>query len=505
MNKTKTIMLQGTASAVGKSIIVTALCRIFKQDGYKVAPFKSQNIALNAFVTEDGGEIGRAQAVQAEAAGIIPTVDMNPVLLKPTSNAGCQVVVLGKVDRTVSANDYSNYAPSLLQTVMDSLNRLKQEYDIVVIEGAGSPAEVNLKEREIVNMRIAKASGTPVLLTGDIDKGGVFASLFGTLALLNKDEQHYVKGLIINKFRGDVSLLKPALDDIEARTKVPVLGVIPYFKDVRIAQEDSVYLDERTENPNNGDLNIAIIRLPHTANYDEFDPLEADGCNVRYVTEPSALNNPHLIILPGTKSTTNDMQYLHQSGFVDVIRKKAQAGIPIIGICGGYQMLGKRILDPHRVESGETDVEGLGLLNTITEFSPDKTNRQVKALILSDTGLLAGTSGFGISGYEIHMGQTRIEDGSSPFRVVSTPQGTVDYLDGATDAAGMILGTYLHGFFQNDNLRQVLLNNLRRHWGLAENINSSHTDKDREYDKLAAIVRQNLDIIRIYRIMEAGI
>jgi adenosylcobyric acid synthase len=505
MKKASTLMIQGTASAVGKSVIVTALCRIFKQEGCHVAPFKSQNIALNSFVTEGGGEIGRAQAVQAEAAGIAATVDMNPVLLKPTSNSGCQVIVLGKVDRTVSADDYSNYAPSLLKTVTDSLNRLRQEYDIVVIEGAGSPAEVNLQEREIVNMRIAKASGTPVLLVGDIDKGGVFASLVGTLALLNEDERYYVKGLIINKFRGDVNLLKPALDDIETRTGLPVLGVIPYFKDVRIAQEDSVYLDERKEPQNNGDLDIAIVRLPHTANFDEFDSLEADGCNVRYINEPSELNNPHLIILPGTKSTTNDAHYLHQSGLADIIRKKAKAGMPIVGICGGYQILGKRILDPHKVESGETEVAGLGLLNTVTEFSRQKTNRQVKAVVLRETGLLAGTSGCEINGYEIHMGQTSVEDKSSPFRVIQTPQGKADYLDGAIDATGMILGTYLHGFFHNDDFRRVFLNNLRRYWGLRENNESNVIDKNQEYDKLAALVRQNLNLDRIYRIMEAGI
>jgi adenosylcobyric acid synthase len=505
MKKTKTIMIQGTASAVGKSIIVTALCRIFKQDGYKVAPFKSQNIALNSFVTESGGEIGVAQAVQAEAAGAIPTVDMNPILLKPTSNSGCQVVVLGKVDRTISANDYSNYAPSLLKTVTDSLNRLRQEYDIVVIEGAGSTAEINLKDREIVNMRIAKTAACPVLLVGDIDKGGVFASLVGTLELLDEDERHYVKGLIINKFRGDVALLQSAIEYLEKRLRLPMLGIIPYFKNVHIAQEDSVYLDERQERVVGGGLNIAIIRLPHLANYHEFDSLEIDGCTVRYVAQPSELKNPHLIIVPGTKSTTTDMQYLHESGMADLIREKAHQGIPVVGICGGYQILGRKILDPHKVESGQTEVAGLGLLNTITEFTAKKTTTQVKGKTITQNGLLAGTAGQDIYGYEIHMGQTRNEEQTSAFKITETTPDKSGYLDGAINNQGNIFGTYIHGLFENDDFRYTFLNNLRRYWGLTENKDRPRTNKDQEYDKLAAIVRQNLDIPQLYRIMEAGI
>ncbi|OGN97417.1 MAG: cobyric acid synthase CobQ, partial [Chloroflexi bacterium RBG_13_51_18] len=393
MKKAKTIMIQGTASAVGKSVIVTALCRIFKQDGYKVAPFKSQNIALNSFVTEGGGEIGRAQAVQAEAAGITATVDMNPVLLKPTSNSGCQVILLGKVFKNISAQDYTNYAPTLLKTVVESLEKLRAEYEIVVIEGAGSTAEINLKEREIVNMRIAKASGSPVLLAGDIDKGGIFASLVGTLELLDEDERHYVKGLIINKFRGDVSLLKPAIDFTEKRTGLPVLGVIPYFKDIRIAQEDSVYLDEREVKKDSSELNITIIRLPHISNYDDFDPLEVEGCTVNYIRQRFEFGNPHLIILPGTKSTINDLQYLRQTGLANIIMEKAKAGTPVVGICGGYQMLGRKILDPEGVESEKGEVEGLGLLDVVTEFAAEKSTTQVRARVMANTGLLAGAKG----------------------------------------------------------------------------------------------------------------
>jgi adenosylcobyric acid synthase len=350
MKKTKTLMIQGTTSSAGKSIMVAALCRIFRQDGYKVAPFKSQNMALNSYVTAEGGEIGRAQVVQAEAAGIAPTVDMNPILLKPTTDTGCQVIVLGKVARTISARDYYKYTPSLLETVSESFERLSAAYDIIVIEGAGSPAEINLKDREIVNMRIARMFKTPVLMVGDIDRGGVFASLVGTLELLDEEERELVKGLIINKFRGDVTLLESAIEYLEHRTGKPVLGVVPYFRDIRIAQEDSVYLDERPENAATGDLEIALIRLPHISNYDDFDPLEEEGCKVNYVRQRFELGNPHLIILPGTKSTVADLAYLRDSGLAAGIIARAKAGTPVIGICGGYQMLGQKILDPQKVE-----------------------------------------------------------------------------------------------------------------------------------------------------------
>jgi adenosylcobyric acid synthase len=501
MKKAKTLMIQGTASAVGKSIIAAAFCRIFKQDGYRVAPFKAQNIALNSFVTAGGGEIGRAQAVQAEAAGIAPTVDMNPVLLKPTSNAGCQVIVMGKVAKTISAQDYTNYAPSLLKTVMGSLERLRAEYEIVVIEGAGSPAEINLKEQEIVNMRIAKASGSPVLLAGDIDKGGVFASLVGTLELLDKDERHYVKGLIINKFRGDVTLLKSAIDFIEKHTGLPMLGVIPYFRDIRIAQEDSVYLDEREESDTEGGLDIAVIRLPHISNYDDFDPLEEEGCTMNYITQRFEVGNPHLIIIPGTKSTVADLHYLHHAGLANIILDKAKAGTPVVGICGGYQMLGKKILDPQRVESEKTEVDGLGLLNVVTEFAAEKSTSQVRARVIANIGLLAGTKGQELNGYEIHMGQTRSEEKTSAFQIIETPQGKVDYTDGVLNAQGTILGTYMHGLFHNDDFRQTFLNNLRRHWGAAESKGGTMA-KEQQYDKLAELVRQSLNMTEIYRIME---
>ena len=498
-------MVQGTASSAGKSVMVAGLCRVFRQDGYRVAPFKAQNMALNSFVTAEGGEIGRAQAVQAEAAGIAPTVDMNPVLLKPTTDTGCQVIVLGKVARTISARDYYQYTPSLLKTVTAALERLRAASDIVVIEGAGSPAEINLKDREIANMRVAKMAGAPVLLVGDIDRGGVFAALVGTLELLEPEERALVRGLIINKFRGDVSLLQPALEFLEKRTGKPVLGVVPYFRDIRLAQEDSVYLDERGDNNNSGDLEIAVIRLPHISNYDDFDPLEEDGCKVHYVTQRFELANPHLIILPGTKSTVADLAYLRHSGLATAILTRARAGTPVVGICGGYQMLGQKILDPQKVESNDTEVAGLALLDVVTEFAPEKSTRQVRARALADTGLMAGAGGQELAGYEIHMGQPRRGEKADAFRITETPQGPADYTDGALNEKGTIIGTYLHGLFHNDAFRQTFLNNLRRHWGLAENAAGTILDKDREYDKLAELVRQSLNLPEIYRILEAGV
>ena len=337
----KTLMIQGTASSAGKSILVTALCRILRQDGFRVAPFKSQNMALNSFVTSGGGEIGRAQAVQAEAAGIAPSVYMNPVLLKPEANSRCQMIVMGKVMQILRSDLYYDYTPYLLRVIEDSLARLRAENDVIVIEGAGSPAEINLKEREIVNMRIARMAAAPVLLVGDIDRGGVFASLVGTLELLDPDEREFVKGFIINKFRGDIRSLKPGLDMLESRTRKPVFGVIPYFRDINIAQEDSVYLDERINQPAGQGLNVAVVRLPHISNYDDFDPLEESGCTVRYITACSEIEKAELIIIPGTKSTISDLLYLKERGLAEVILRQAPAGDPALGICRGHPMLGE--------------------------------------------------------------------------------------------------------------------------------------------------------------------
>jgi adenosylcobyric acid synthase len=496
----KTLMIQGTASSVGKSIIVAGLCRIFRQDGLKVAPFKAQNMALNSFVTREGGEIGRAQAVQAEAAGIEPSVYMNPVLLKPEAEASSQVIVLGKVTRSLKASRYYNHTPKLLKIIEDSLNRLLSAYDIVVIEGAGSPAEINLREREIVNMRVAKMANAPVLLVGDIDRGGVFASLIGTLELLNKQERDLIKGFIINKFRGDLKLLKPGLDMLEKRTGKPVLGVIPYFRGIAMAQEDSVYLDERATTLTNGTVDVAVIRLPHISNYDDFDPLEEQGCTVRFVSDVSELGHPDLLILPGTKSTVADLIHLRQQGLAQAIAQRARSGIPIIGICGGYQMLGKRIIDPDKVESNQDSIAGLGLLNTTTTFHNDKTTTQVKARVAADKGLLKGLKDMEITGYEIHMGQTTSHNCLPTLRVFKTPKGKVDYFDGAVGRNGLIFGTYIHGLFHNIEFTHQLLNRLRQLRGLPAT-SASAINKQEMYDKLADIIRHNLDMSQVYKII----
>jgi adenosylcobyric acid synthase len=495
----KVLMIQGTASSVGKSIMVAALCRIFRQDGFKVAPFKAQNMALNSFVTREGGEIGRAQAVQAEAAGIEPSIHMNPVLLKPEADAKSQVIVLGKVAQNLEASKYYDYTPYLLGIIKDSLNKLLSNYELVVIEGAGSPAEINFREREIVNMRVARMVSAPVLLVGDIDRGGVFASLVGTLKLLTREERALVKGLIINKFRGDINLLKPGLGMLEKHARKPVLGVIPYFHGITIAQEDSVYLDERPISSANGNLQVAVIHLPHVANYDDFDPLEEHGCTVRYVTQPSELDNPDLIILPGTKTTIADLLHLKQLGLDRAITQRVKSGTPIVGICGGYQMLGKSISDPYEVESQGGCVPGLGLFDSETIFNREKTTTQVKAQVIANNGLLQDMNSIEITGYEIHMGQTSNQNYPPAFKILETPSGEKDYFDGAINKEGTILGTYIHGLFHNANFTQAFLKCLRQIRGLPA-ASTTSINKEGHYDKLASLVRQNLDMQRIYQI-----
>ncbi|MDD5038455.1 MAG: cobyric acid synthase, partial [Dehalococcoidales bacterium] len=464
-------------------------------------PFKAQNMALNSFVTREGGEIGRAQAVQAEAAGIEPSVHMNPVLLKPEADAKSQVIVLGKVAKTLKASQYYEYTPFLLGVIEDSLKRLCSAYDIVVIEGAGSPAEINLKEREIVNMRVARLVNAPVLLVGDIDRGGVFASILGTLELLDKEERDLVKGLIINKFRGDLALLKPGLDFLETRTGKPVLGVIPYFRGISIAQEDSVYLDEKITGSSGEGVDIAIIRLPHISNYDDFDPLEELGGTVRYVSELAGLGSPDLIILPGTKNTITDLVYLRQQGLAEAIMRLAESGTPVIGICGGYQMLGSTISDPLGVESGQTSVDGLGLLVGGTIFSREKRTTQViKARVVANTGLFAGLAGMEVAGYEIHMGQAA-ETGHPPaFEILETPEGKITYFDGAVSTSGLIFGSYLHGLFHNNQFTGALFDRLRQLRGLGKSRPLTMKHRDSQYDELAEVVRHNLDMSEVYKI-----
>jgi len=424
---------------------------------------------------------------------------MNPVLLKPEADASSQVIVLGKVAENLKASQYYSYTPKLLKIISASLNHLLADYDVVVIEGAGSPAEINLKKREIVNMRIATMANAPVLLVGDIDRGGVFASIVGTLKLLTKHERDLIKGFIINKFRGDLELLKPGLNMLEKRTGKPVLGVIPYFRDIAIAQEDSVYLDERQTTSANGSLDVAVIRLPHISNYDDFDPLEGQGCNVRYVSRASDIGTPDLLILPGTKSTIADLVYLRQKGLAPAIINLAQSGVPIIGICGGFQMLGSNILDPYKIESKQERIAGLGLLKITTMFNSDKTTTQVKARVQAEHGLFRDLRDIDITGYEIHMGQTENDNCQPVLRVIETHRGHADYFDGAVSADGFVFGTYMHGLFHNSEFTRRLLNRLRQLRGLPAAASLS-TNKQEMYDKLADVIRRNLDMSKVYEI-----
>jgi adenosylcobyric acid synthase len=498
----RVVMVQGTSSSAGKSIMVTALCRILKQDGYSVAPFKSQNMSLNSFVTPEGGEIGRAQAVQAEAAGIPPSVHMNPVLLKPQGDSTSQVIVQGRVCRVSGASDYYKHNQDLLKPISESLARLRRRHEVVVIEGAGSPAEINLMEHEIANMRIAELAQAPVILVGDIDRGGVFASLTGTLQLLPPRHRKRVKGFVINKFRGDVSLLKPGLDYLENRCRRPVLGVIPYIRDVSIAQEDSVYLDERYYQAQAGKPDICIIKLPRISNFDDFDPLEP-ACNVRYITSAEQLGNPDLIILPGTKNTIGDLDFLRRRGIDKALVEKAHSGVPVIGICGGYQMMGRRLLDPSQVESEKTSANGLGLLDVDTEFACEKVTAQVKARVHAATGLFKGMQEIEVAGYEIHMGRSLRQAEQAAFDVMSSNGRRCHYADGAADAGGNIFGTYIHGLFNNAPFTRQFLHNLNASPTL-RGTTYQPLDREKAYDRLAEVFRHSLDMQAVNNIIFGG-
>lgn len=508
--KAKVIMVQGTASHVGKSVLVAAFCRIFVQDGYRVAPFKSQNMALNSFVTRDGGEMGRAQVVQAEASCVDPSVDMNPILLKPTGHASSQVVVLGRPIGNLSAQHYHlDYGPKALKVIEGALNRLRDAYDIVVVEGAGSPAEVNLQQHEIVNMRIARLADAPVLLAADIDKGGALAAVVGTLELISEEDRDRVAGIIINKFRGDLSLFQPAVDFLEQKTGKPVLGVVPYFQGFRIQEEDTISEDRQVaEQVAETDyVEIAVVHLPHISNFTDFDPLE-DEPDVRlsYIGRGNRLGKPDLVIIPGSKNTIEDLYFLKRSGLADGILQLKREGTPIIGICGGFQMLGRQLNDPDHTESEIPRIEGLGLLDISTTFYPEKITTQVEAEVAGEGRLLDGAQGCRIIGYEIHMGRTELADGTKPvFSVYNSSGREVSTPDGAVSRDGLVFGTYIHGIFDEDGFRRCLINNLRRGKGLEPlSVDGSMTaleQRNRDFDKLAAVVRGSLDMDRIYQLL----
>jgi adenosylcobyric acid synthase len=498
------IMVQGTASSVGKSLMVTALCRMFRQDGLRVVPFKAQNMALNSAVTSDGGEIGRAQAVQAEAAGVPSVVDMNPILLKPEGDARSQVVVLGKPIGSMSAAEYHARKPELRALIAECLERLRRRSDVVVIEGAGSPAEINLKDRDIVNMSVAKAADAPVLLVGDIDRGGVFASFVGTMELLEPDERARVAAFVVNKFRGDVALLRPGLEYLTGRTGVPVLGVVPFVRALRIADEDSVSLDDKIGTRTGASIDIAVVRLPRISNYDDFDPLaHENGVAVRFVERPRDLEPADLVILPGSKSTVSDLAWLRESGFGAALERRAKRGDGILGVCGGYQMLGTQIEDPAGVESNRSSVPGLGLLPATTRFEARKVTARLRAVVGAPSFLCAD-AGASVEGYEIHMGT--VDAGKALFEITSRNGEACRVGDGAASPDGSVVGTMIHGIFENEVVRRSLLDFLREKKGLPSAQGSSpDASKELEYDRLADVVRANVDLALLHRIARVRI
>ncbi len=519
-----TLMVQGTASHAGKSLLVAGLCRLFSQAGWRVAPFKAQNMALNSFVTPDGGEIGRAQALQAQAAGVPPAVEMNPVLLKPSGEMMAQVVVLGRPIGHFSAGAYRREVlPALRPVVRDALDRLRRSHDLVILEGAGSPAEVNLRDGDIVNMWAAAQADAPVVLVGDIDRGGVFASLVGTLELLRPDERRRVAGLVINKFRGDLALLEPGLEWLRARTGLPVLGVLPYLQGLVLEEEDSVALEASSAasgaagTPAAG-LDVAAVQFPRVSNFSDLDALAAEpGVRVRWVSRPEALGTPDAVILPGSKNTVEDLLALVESGLARAVRRLAEAGTPVVGLCGGYQMLGRELRDPDHVESAWDRVDGLGLLEVATVFAGSKTTHQVRAVVRGGEGLLAGAGGLEVEGYEIHMGRTSREAGTPAFATVTRRSGLpVAEPDGAVAPGGRVFGTYVHGLFDNDRFRRAWLEALwrARPGGMARSpggppqadgedgatLPGLAARREASLDRLAEAIRRHLDVAALARL-----
>ena len=485
MKRAKPIMIQGTMSNAGKSLLCAALCRIFKQDGFRVMPFKSQNMALNSFITDEGLEMGRAQVVQAEAAGVKPSVLMNPILLKPTTDVGSQVIVNGEVRGNMRAVDYFKYKKELIPDIMHAYDTLAAKSDIIVIEGAGSPAEINLKADDIVNMGMAKMAKSPVLLVGDIDRGGVFAQLYGTVALLEPEERAMVKATIINKFRGDVTILDPGLDMLYDLVKVPCAGVVPYTR-VDIDDEDS--LSERLTAGERKEIDIAVVSLPRISNFTDFSPFSRfSTVSVRYVRSVFELGAPDMVIIPGTKSTISDLKWMRQNGLEAEILKLASRGTPVFGICGGLQILGKKISDPFNTEGGG-EIAGMGLLDIETVFARTKTRTQTEGSFSGLSGQFADLNGLYYRGYEIHMGQ-------------SGENTAVLQKDN-------VYGSYIHGLFDENGISQAIVRGLYVRRGLVFDENAVfdvHAYRETQYDILADTVRKALDMDLIYRILEEGI
>jgi adenosylcobyric acid synthase len=498
----KTLMIQGASSSVGKSLLVTALCRIFARRGLKVSPFKAQNMSNNAAVCPDGSEIGRAQALQAHAAATTLSSDLNPILIKPEADAHSQIILDGRPFKSLSAYDYYSYKQILWDHATAALNRLRAQNELVIIEGAGSPAELNLKEGDIVNMAIARYANAPVILVGDIDRGGIFAQLLGTLWLLEPEERQLVRGFIVNKFRGDIRLFEEGVRILEERSKLPVLSVVPYLKDLDLPEEDAVALDQKRLDPHNDStsVDIVVIRLPLISNFDDFDPFRHDpDVRVRFVSQVSDIGQPQAIILPGTKSTMADLSWLRERGFDIVIREHVQRGGSLVGICGGYQILGQKICDPEHVESSNDCVEGLGLLPIETFFIPEKATFQAHAQVTGQNAWLASLSPYDLPGYEIHMGRT---NSASTWLNISMRNGMpCEISDGSITADGKIWGCYLHGLFGNTAFRHAWLGSLG--WiPKGQSLASQAVDPlEKSLDYLADEADAAIDIRKVERII----
>ena len=493
----KSLMIQGTASSVGKSVLCAAFLRILRQDGLRVAPFKAQNMALNSFVTRDGREMGRAQVTQAQAAGLEPDVRMNPVLLKPTGDRRSQVIVDGRAIGSMTAMEYHRYKPELRARIKATYEALEREVDCVVIEGAGSPAEINLREGDIVNMSMAKAADAPVILVGDINLGGVFASLLGTVMLLTEEERARVKGVVINKFRGDVKILEPGLKMLEERIHVPVLGVVPWM-DVELEDEDSV--TERFHRAaGTGDLDVAVVRLRHISNFTDFQALTLQpGVRVRYAEKAGDLDGVDIVILPGTKNTIEDLMDLRNRGMDAPIIRHARRGGLVVGVCGGYQMLGNRLRDPMHVESRVPEAAGLGLLDMEVVFEPEKRTAQSSGVVNCASGWLSGLNGLILDGYEIHAGQNSLGADCVPWLTIG---GRVD---GVCNREGNVLGSYLHGLFDDGQFFAALAAHVRQGRGQDATTGPALTMdefREREFDRIADLVRASVDMDAVYRII----
>lgn len=503
--KYRPLMILGAGSDVGKSILVTALCRIFARQGIRVAPFKAQNMALNSWITPEGLEMGRAQVVQAQAAGLVPSVDMNPILLKPSSETGSQVIVHGKIYGNFSARDYYRHKPKLVRRVMASFRRLAAAYDLIILEGAGSAVELNLKKNDLVNFSMARRVNAAVLLVADIDRGGVFAATIGSYHLLTPAERRLLAGFIINKFRGDRSLFADGVQIIEKRTGRRVVGVVPYLKDLALPQEDSVALERKTAAipatwADNNKIRIGVLRLPHLSNYTDFDPLEQEaGVVLRYLVPPVDLEPYDLIIIPGTKNTLADLQYLRDTGLAAQLQAYARQGGRIVGICGGYQIMGEVVRDPTGMESPLQELPGLGLLPVTTVMATEKTTTLVEAEFL---GVASRPL---VEGYEIHLGQTWAHGSGQPvFRLRRRLGQEVSLMDGWATPDFRLWGTYIHGLFDSDAFRREFLAQL----GAATGKSASSTVnfaafRETQFDRLAEAVRTALDLDYIYRLIRS--